>query len=92
MELQIIVLAAGKGSRMKSAKPKVLHELAGRPMLEHVLNTANKLGPSAIHVVVGHEATQVKDYFRDYSHTLNCGSVGTTGNRTRCSASAAALT
>ncbi|WP_333705044.1 bifunctional UDP-N-acetylglucosamine diphosphorylase/glucosamine-1-phosphate N-acetyltransferase GlmU [Vibrio hepatarius] len=71
MELQIIVLAAGKGSRMKSAKPKVLHELAGRPMLEHVLNTANKLGPSAIHVVVGHEATQVKDYFRDYSHTLN---------------------
>lgn len=71
MELQIVVLAAGKGSRMKSHKPKVLHELAGKPMLEHVLDTANKLGPAAIHVVVGHEATQVKNYFTDYPQSLN---------------------
>jgi len=71
MDLHIIVLAAGKGSRMKSAKPKVLHTLAGKPMLEHVIETARTLDPSAIHVVIGHESHQVRDYFSDYDYPIN---------------------
>ena len=58
--LEIIVLAAGKGTRMRSSLPKVLHTLAGRSMLEHVLNTASQLRPKSIHVVVGHGADDVE--------------------------------
>lgn len=60
MSLSVIILAAGKGSRMKSAKPKVIHEVAGQPMLQHVVNTSRKLDPQQIIVVVGHESEQVK--------------------------------
>lgn len=60
MPLAVVTLAAGKGSRMKSDLPKVLHPLAGKPMLEHVLDAASAL-PSAIqHVVIGHGAEKVK--------------------------------
>lgn len=52
--LEVIVLAAGKGTRMRSSLPKVLHLLAGRPLLDHVLHTAAALKPRAIHVVYGH--------------------------------------
>lgn len=56
----VVVLAAGKGTRMKSSLPKVLHELAGRPLLEHVLDLALDLAPpEGIMVVVGHGAAQV---------------------------------
>ncbi len=58
--LEIVVLAAGQGTRMRSALPKVLHPLAGVPMLQHVLTTAAELAPSRIHVVVGHEADRVR--------------------------------
>ena len=61
MNLEVIILAAGQGSRMKSALPKVLHPVAGRPMLQHVVDTARTLGPTAIHVVVGHGADAVRD-------------------------------
>ena len=57
--LEVIVLAAGQGKRMRSRLPKVLHELAGQPMLAHVLDTASALAPQAVHVVVGHGAEQV---------------------------------
>ncbi|WP_298228907.1 NTP transferase domain-containing protein [Gryllotalpicola sp.] len=53
--LAIVVLAAGQGTRMKSPVPKVLHVLAGRPLLDHVLGTAAELGASAVIVVVRHE-------------------------------------
>ena len=66
--LEVVVLAAGKGTRMRSALPKVLHGLAGRSMLEHVLHTANQLRPKAIHVVVGHGAADVEEHI-----TANCG-------------------
>ena len=59
--LEIIVLAAGKGSRMHSSLPKVLHDLAGRPLLSHVLDTARTLKPRRIHVVVGHGGEQVRE-------------------------------
>lgn len=64
--LEIAILAAGKGSRMRSSLPKVLHQIAGKPLLGHVIETAMQLNPSKIHVVVGHEKNQVIDAFKDH--------------------------
>lgn len=58
--VEAVVLAAGKGTRMKSDRPKVLHELAGRPLLDHVLDTARAAGVERTVVVVGHQADRVK--------------------------------
>ena len=58
--LNVVVLAAGKGTRMRSNKPKVLHPLAGDALLNHVLNSAQSLGASRLCVVIGHEAEQVR--------------------------------
>ncbi len=54
MDLNIIILAAGKGTRMRSKRPKVLHPLAGKPLLAHVIETAQALDPQRIVVVYGH--------------------------------------
>jgi bifunctional UDP-N-acetylglucosamine pyrophosphorylase/glucosamine-1-phosphate N-acetyltransferase len=59
--LSIIILAAGQGKRMKSALPKVLQPLAGRPLLAHVIDTARSLAPAAIHVVYGHGGERVRE-------------------------------
>lgn len=67
MALEVIVLAAGQGSRMRSRFPKVLQKLAGRPLLQHVLDTAAALAPSRTHVVVGHGAQAVREAFADRS-------------------------
>lgn len=56
-----VVLAAGKGTRMKSDLPKVLHLLAGRPLLDHVLDTATAAGIDRMVVVVGHQASLVEE-------------------------------
>lgn len=63
MELHVIILAAGQGTRMRSALPKVLHPIAGRPMLGHVIETAGALGAAGIHVVYGHGGGQVRAAF-----------------------------
>jgi len=63
MPLEVIVLAAGQGKRMQSALPKVLHRLAGKPLLEHVLRSARALKPARIVVVHGHGADEVKAAF-----------------------------
>lgn len=60
MALSVVILAAGKGTRMKSALPKVLHAIAGKPMLQHVVDCANELGAENIYAVVGHGADAVK--------------------------------
>ena len=60
MALSVVILAAGKGTRMKSAMPKVLHPLAKKPLLEHVYDTAQKLGADEVVIVYGHGGEQVK--------------------------------
>lgn len=59
-KLSIIILAAGQGTRMKSDLPKVLHEIGGRPLLEHVVQTATRLAPQQIHIVYGHGGDRVR--------------------------------
>ena len=63
--LEVIILAAGKGKRMFSDTPKVLHKVAGEPLLQHVIAAAFDLKPAAVHIVVGHEAQRIKDSFPD---------------------------
>ncbi len=65
MSLAVVILAAGKGTRMNSDLPKVLHPLAGVPLLAHVIKTAKALNPEEIHVVVGHGADQVEAVVAD---------------------------
>jgi bifunctional UDP-N-acetylglucosamine pyrophosphorylase/glucosamine-1-phosphate N-acetyltransferase len=59
--LSVIVLAAGQGKRMRSTLPKVLQPLAGRPLLQHVIDTARTLNPAEIHVVYGHGGERVRE-------------------------------
>jgi bifunctional UDP-N-acetylglucosamine pyrophosphorylase/glucosamine-1-phosphate N-acetyltransferase len=60
-DFHVVVLAAGKGTRMRSGAPKVLHRAAGLPLIGHVLRTAQALHPQSVTVVVGHQAEQVKE-------------------------------
>lgn len=64
--LAVVILAAGQGTRMKSARPKVLHEAAGRPLLDHVIRAALPLKPQEIVVVIGHEAERVRARFKGH--------------------------
>jgi bifunctional UDP-N-acetylglucosamine pyrophosphorylase/glucosamine-1-phosphate N-acetyltransferase len=61
--LHVIILAAGQGTRMKSALPKVLHAVGGRPMLGHVVDTARAIGATTVHIVHGHGAASVREWF-----------------------------
>lgn len=68
-KLAVVILAAGKGTRMVSDKPKVLHQLCGKPLLYHVLEATKQLKPSAVYVVVGYQAEEVEEVFK--SEDLN---------------------
>ncbi len=68
--LHVIILAAGQGTRMKSTLPKVLHPIAGRPMLAHVLACAGNLGAHTCHLVVGHGATDIEQWTEATTETL----------------------
>ena len=63
MALSVVIMAAGKGTRMRSARPKVLHALGGRPLLGHVVATAEALAPQRCIVVTGHGAEAVEAAF-----------------------------
>jgi len=63
-DVHVVILAAGQGTRMKSALPKVLHSIAGRPMIEHVLDTAASILPVTTTLVVGHQAEAVQERLR----------------------------
>jgi bifunctional UDP-N-acetylglucosamine pyrophosphorylase/glucosamine-1-phosphate N-acetyltransferase len=60
MSVEVVILAAGQGTRMRSTRPKVLHEVGDRPMLAHVIDAARALEPAAIRVVVGHGGDAVR--------------------------------
>lgn len=72
MQVDVVIMAAGKGTRMKSAKPKVLHELAGRALLGHVLAAVAPLGPRQVVVVTGFEAEQVAAYTARHLPAARC--------------------
>ena len=63
--MEVVILAAGKGARMYSNKPKVLHTIGGKSMLEHVLLTARRLGSERTHVVIGFGAGAIKAHFEN---------------------------
>jgi bifunctional UDP-N-acetylglucosamine pyrophosphorylase/glucosamine-1-phosphate N-acetyltransferase len=65
MPLNVVILAAGQGKRMHSDLPKVLHPLAGKPLIEHVVAAAKTLNPRRICVVAGHGGAQVREAVRD---------------------------
>lgn len=64
-DTHVVILAAGQGTRMKSALPKVLHRVGGESLLGHVLRTADSLQPATVTVVVGHNADAVREYLRE---------------------------
>lgn len=63
--INVVILAAGQGTRMKSSLPKVLHPLAGLPLVQHVINTSKKLNPEVINVVYGHGGEKVQKQIND---------------------------
>lgn len=70
MSLQVIILAAGQGTRMKSSRAKVLHSVAGYPLISHVYRTALSLSPERVIVVVGHQAEEVKAFLTSFHSTV----------------------
>ena len=76
--LTAVILAAGKGTRMKSELPKVLHKVGGRPMLEHVMDAAEAAGCRDNVVIVGHRAEMVQSLIGDRARTaLQAEQLGT---------------
>ncbi|MDD5382585.1 MAG: NTP transferase domain-containing protein [Candidatus Margulisbacteria bacterium] len=65
-DLAVIVLAAGKGVRMRSDLPKVFHEILGEPMLTYVLETVKQLNPQRTYLVVGHKRDLLMDYYKEW--------------------------
>ena len=71
MKLRVIILAAGKGTRMRSNLPKVLHTVAHKPMVQHVIDCAKALNPHAINLVYGHGGELLKEAINDASLLWN---------------------
>ncbi|MGK0221819.1 MAG: bifunctional UDP-N-acetylglucosamine pyrophosphorylase/glucosamine-1-phosphate N-acetyltransferase, partial [Limisphaerales bacterium] len=61
MNLDLVILAAGKGTRMRSSLAKVLHPLGGKPLLKHAVETASRLAPRQTCIVIGHQGQAVQD-------------------------------
>ena len=71
--MNIVILAAGMGKRMRSALPKVLHPLAGKPLLAHVIETARSMSPTRLVVVVGHGGERVREMVGARCHLRDAG-------------------
>ncbi|HYD17162.1 MAG TPA: NTP transferase domain-containing protein, partial [Patescibacteria group bacterium] len=78
-KLACIILAAGKGTRMKSALPKPLHEIAGRSMVGHVIATCEALNPEKIVVVIGADMLQMADAVKPHATAIQAVANGTGG-------------
>ena len=78
-DLHIVILAAGKGTRMKSATPKVLHQIGGRRILDYVLAAASSLSPQSVTLVVGHQADRIGEAYegRPYRFVVQEPQLGT---------------
>lgn len=76
-KLAVVILAAGQGTRMKSRRPKVLHPIAGRPMINHVVGTAEALDPARIVVVVGPEDDAVREAVAPHPTVVQAERLGT---------------
>ncbi|MAM57693.1 MAG: bifunctional N-acetylglucosamine-1-phosphate uridyltransferase/glucosamine-1-phosphate acetyltransferase [Salinicola sp.] len=76
MTLDVVILAAGQGTRMRSKTPKVLHELAGRPLVQHVVDTAAGLEGARLHVVVGHGGESVRETLASAGSMSGDGELG----------------
>ena len=89
--LAAVVLAAGAGTRMRSRKPKVMHELAGLPLLHHALATASSIGAAHVIPVVRHEKEQISEYIRAFFPTATIAEqdeIPGTGRAVECALSA----
>jgi len=69
--MNVVILAAGMGKRMQSALPKVLHPLAGKPLLSHVIDTARSLSPGRLCVIYGHGGAAVQDLLAKQSQPVS---------------------
>ena len=89
MKLAVLVLAAGKGTRMKSRIPKILHPILGIPMIKYVLNSVNELKPDKVILVVGKDDDKVKSELENYrvEYTYQSEQLGT-GHAAKCAESA----
>jgi len=65
MSLSVVILAAGKGTRMCSLLPKVLHKIADKPMVQHVIDTVKGIGADNIHLIYGHGGDIMKQNIQD---------------------------
>ena len=65
MNVDVVILAAGQGTRMKSKLPKVLHSVAGKSLVKHVIDTAKRINGAKISVVIGHGAEQVQSQYAE---------------------------
>lgn len=71
MNLNVIILAAGQGTRMKSSQPKVLHCLAGKPLLQHVIETAENVSPQNIYIIYGCQGEKIRAQFENFAENLH---------------------
>ena len=85
MEAKALILAAGAGTRMKSQKPKVVHELLGKPLVRWVVDTAHEAGCSEVHAVIGHGREQVEPLLNDCVISYQLEMLGT-GHTVMCAA------
>lgn len=82
--LAVVILAAGNGTRMKSRRPKVLHEIAGRPLLAYPIGLAEALAPERLVVVIGPKADGVREAFADQARFVEQPEPRGTGHAVQC--------